>query len=255
MTSLNASGSMTALEILFENEDLLIADKSPGTIVHGRFGDQTKLLEQVRCFLAERDGQVEFLCPANRLDRNTAGPVVFAKNRDMAFQLRRLFSQCQVKKAYLARVWGELTGLLFVAADVVPGNHQRARVENVVCIRENIPSREEWFRTRAVNSGTISGTLIQPVSSDGRTSVVEVHPWTGRYHQIRAVCQALGFPIVGDVKYGRRNRLVGKRKRRDGEWSVQSLICKRLDIAVLSIAVVSRFELGNFNQEDTNVQR
>ena len=241
--------------ILFENAGIIVVDKPAGIIVHGSFGDSKTFLEHIRSFLVQRDGSAAFLAPSNRLDRNTRGPVVFAKSREMAAELRRLFSQCQVQKIYLARVWGQVSEQLFVEADVIPGNHQRARVANLQCRCGYLPDRDDWFRYRISNSATISATVIRPIAFSGYQTDIEVYPWTGRYHQIRAICAALGVPIVGDVKYGREKKgVAAKNSRRNGNWMIQSLICKKLSIQSLGIEVISRFELGGFEKENLYVQ-
>ena len=195
---------MNKKRILFENDELIIVDKPEDTIVHGETGDSRMLLEQVRSYLETKNKEsVLFLAPANRLDRNTKGPVVFAKTRKMAGQLRRLFSQCKVNKIYHAEITGILESPVFVEADIIQGSHTRVTVENLKCIYENFPNKEDWFYTRDSDSETFSGTLIKPISTstEGNSTFVEIHPWTGRKHQIRVICQEIGHRIVGDKKY------------------------------------------------------
>jgi len=230
--------------ILFEDSNLLIADKPENSIVHGIKGDQTTFLEKIRLHIKNETGQYPaFLAPSNRLDRNTRGPVVFSKNRNTAILLRKLFSQCRVQKVYKAILSGSLTGSLFVEADIIPGTHKRAQIENLVVTNVQIPEKKQWFQKRVTNSKTISATYFEPLKTIDGLTLVDIFPWTGRYHQIRVVCQAIGYPIYGDRKY---NRVPGKKrekKNRNTEISIQSLICKKLKIEELNIAVESRFVL------------
>ncbi|MCD4654367.1 RNA pseudouridine synthase [bacterium] len=233
------------LTILHENRDIIIIDKPVDSIVHGIKGDPDMLLEQVRNYLELKTGKTQlFLAPSNRLDRNTMGPVVFAKNRATAILLRSLFTQCKINKTYRARVIGNLETQFFVEADIVVGSHNRTKVENLVCITENIPEKRDWFQNRLYNSKTFSATLIKPVQTDRKTSLLEIHPWTGRHHQIRAICQALGYPICGDKKYNRVPGLIRTTKKRRDIFTTQALLCHTLEIPDMNIFVSTKFELS-----------
>lgn len=235
--------------ILFENEDLIIVDKPEDTIVHGEPGDLRTLLEQVKEHLEIKSKHtVQFLAPANRLDRNTKGPVVFAKSKKMAGQLRRLFSQCKVNKIYHAQITGALEKAVFVEADIIQGSHTRVTVKNLKCHYESFPDKQEWFHSREYDSDTFSGTLIKPLnlSADGESTLVEIHPWTGRKHQIRVICQEIGHRIVGDKKYNRVIRSYKRSgKKTDGPFTIPALICYTLTIPDLKISVRTRYQLGN----------
>ena len=234
------------LRVLFEDESLIIVDKPQNSIVHGELGDDRTLLEQVRNHLEEKlGGVVSFLAPANRLDRNTMGPVVFSKNKKVAQRLRRLFSRCQVTKVYRAKIKGILQTPIFVEADIEQGSHSRVRTSNLKKHYEGpFPDKDTWFAERDYNSETISGTLIKPLSQEGDETLVEVHPWTGRKHQIRVICQDIGHPIIGDKKY---NRIPGRYKRSikrtDGPFTVPALLCFSLEIPALKIKVRTKFKL------------
>ena len=236
------------MRILHEDIHILIADKGVNTIVHGSRDQTNTLLEQVRRYLQHStDTEVPFLAPANRLDRNTCGPVVFAKDSDTMRSLRQLFSRCEVSKCYHARLFGVLTELLFIEADVIPGTHKRAKVDNMLCRRDNFPNKSEWFSQRTSLSGTISATLIHPISVEAGTTLAEIYPWTGRFHQIRAVCSNAGYPIYNDVKYNHLQRIPRAKKFRD-TWRVPSLICKKLELAEFDISVESEYTLADIEQ-------
>ncbi len=232
------------IAILFENESLIIVDKPTDSIVHGIKGDDNTLLEMVQRYLESSGRSTAFLAPANRLDRNTSGPVVFTKDKETARCLRKLYAQCNIQKTYAARLNGILRYTLFVEADIIKGHHKRAAVRNLIVSNQGSPDKRQWFSSRIGNSDTVSATVLRPVSWKDGTTVAEIYPWTGRYHQIRVICQAIGFPITGDKKY---DRVPGSNfnKEHSHDWMVQSLICTALQIEEWNIAVVSTFSLDD----------
>jgi 23S rRNA pseudouridine955/2504/2580 synthase len=231
--------------VLYEDSKLIIVDKPVDSIVHGTKQDANTLLEIVRRYLAvESGGEVPFLAPSNRLDRNTSGPVVFAKTRETAIVLRHLFTQCKINKIYSARLTGILPGPVFIEADIIKGRHKRAKVENMVCTTENFPDKEQWFAERLQNSNTISATIIMPIECAEGATLAEILPWTGRYHQIRVICQAIGFPVCGDKKYNRVPGMDRIKSKRD-QFSIQSLLCRKLEIEDLGISVESSWRIAS----------
>ena len=229
--------------ILYEDKDIIIIDKAVNVIVHGKIGQQGMLLEDVRKYLTMRLGSKPiFLAPSNRLDRNTCGPVVFSKNKSTALRLRKLFTQCRVQKIYRARLIGELKKPLFVQADIIRGNHKKARVDNIQILTDHFPDKLSWFTDRTENSRTISATVIKPLEISHGSTMAEIYPWTGRYHQIRAICHAIGFPISGDQKYNKK-QWKKNRKKQPEQWITQALQCKYLSIEAFNISVESRFNL------------
>ncbi len=215
-------------------------------LVHGAAGEDT-LLSRVHQYLASKtDGNVPFLAPSHRLDRNTSGPVVFSRNAETARKMRRLFAQCQVSKTYAARLIGRLESPLFIQADIITGRHRRSRVENLEVSTTHFPDKREWFSRGTIRSGTISATVITPLKHLDGTTMVEIHPWTGRYHQIRVICQAIGYPVYGDKKYNRVPGMKRPAKKRAG-WTLPVLMCRKLEIEELGISVESRFSLEDSN--------
>ncbi len=232
------------IRILNCDENLIIVDKPVNAIVHGRMENVLVLLDALRVQMEKAGLSTSFLAPSNRLDRNTSGPVVFSRNSETANLMRRLFARCEVDKVYHARLIGALDGPIFIQADVIKGHHRRASVENLHIVRDNFPDKGRWFAERTGNSPTISGTMIEPLAASADSTLVAIHPWTGRFHQIRVICQAIGFPVQGDKKY---NRLPYPGPRRETanrrEWTVPALTCKSLSILSLNISVESGFTL------------
>jgi tRNA pseudouridine32 synthase/23S rRNA pseudouridine746 synthase len=120
----------------------------------------------------------------HRLDQATSGLLLFARGPEAQRQLSRLFEQRQVRKGYEAEVWGEVAASegevdLPLAADWPSRPRQRVDLAN------GRPSLTRWQRLSA---------------NDG-TSRLRLEPLTGRAHQLRVHCLALGHPIVGDALY------------------------------------------------------
>jgi len=156
--------------------------------------------------------------------------------------LRRLFAACRIYKTYSAQLIGRLEKNLFIQADIIKGNHRRSRVENLDVSSNNFPDRKGWFSKGTTRSGTISATVIIPLKHFEGTTIAEIHPWTGRFHQIRVICQAIGYPVYGDKKYNRVPGLKREGKKRTG-WTIPALLCRKLEIGELNIDVETRFTL------------
>ena len=174
-------------EIVHEDESLIVLNKSAPLPVHpsGRFYHNTlsKFLETLY--------PTEKLRLAHRLDANTTGIVIFARNAETASSLQPQFAERSVKKAYVARVTG-----------IVPW----VTYECDLPIGVAAELQSEVFDTRGARiahpKGMPSHTSFRRLDSlsDG-TSLVEAFPLTGRTNQIRVHLAALGFPIVGDPLY------------------------------------------------------
>ncbi len=235
------------LRILFESDDIIVADKDRNVPVHGGKGIdiQKTLLFQIKRLLTQRTGEApEFITPAHRLDQNTQGPVFFAKNGNAAKILNREFSSGGVLKTYFALLEGLMDSTVFVQADIIKDSHKKAVVKNKIMMKENFPVREEWLLKKDKNSLTESATVIFPIKTQNDTTLCKVETWTGRYHQIRAVCEAIGHPVCGDTKYNHYPRDHFHRRINEKFPDGQMLICKRIEIPNLGITVISGFDLA-----------
>lgn len=179
--------------VVHDDADLLIIDKPPNLPCHpgGRYFDHT-LWAEVR-----RRSGIEAPAFVNRLDRETSGLVVVARNPRAARICARQFAQHRVIKRYVTVVEGHFPASLSAAGLMVPdpiaGVHKRWRFHPLS--PEAAPRPEDATLDRAV-------TDFRGLACREGLSAVEAIPRTGRHHQIRATLLALGFPVVGDKVYG-----------------------------------------------------
>jgi len=168
--------------IVFENGDLLVLDKPAGIAVHGGSGVSFGVIEALR---ALRPG--ESLELAHRLDRDTSGCLLVARNAATLRTLHALLREGRLEKRYLALLKGKW-------------DLGRKRID--IPLRTDI--RVGGERTvKADSSGKASVSEFRPVQFFGkRATLVEVSLHTGRTHQIRVHAQHAGHPVAGDEKYG-----------------------------------------------------
>jgi len=179
------------LNIIYENADLLVVDKPAGLTVHPAPGHPGHTL--VNAILAHFPHLADIsnsLRPGivHRLDRDTSGVMLVAKNRVAQANLISQFKTRAIVKAYLALVKGQLTperGIIEAAIGRDPRNRKRMAV---------------------VTEGREARTEYRVIKYVGNYSLLEVVPETGRTHQIRVHLSAIGYPVVGDPMYGMKSQ-------------------------------------------------
>ena len=182
-----------ALEILYQDADLVVINKPPGMVVHPGAGHASgTLVNALLHHITDLGGVGGELRPGivHRLDRGTSGVMVVAKNDAALQELSRQFHDRAVEKEYIALVWGV----------VQAGRRIDAAIGRDPVHRQKMSSRSRHAReavTRITRAFHMPGlTLCQ----------VAIH--TGRTHQIRVHLSAIGHPIVGDALYGGVHRRV-----------------------------------------------
>lgn len=191
------------LDIVYEDTNLIVVSKAPGMVVHAGNGDyKESLIEGIKAYLyrkGEYDPASQFtpaLC--NRLDRNTSGLVVAAKNHQALKDITSRFRERRTVKRYLAVVSGafKAKALLISLIDDSPNSENKVTVTDLKTISD-IPEKELFCK----DNPQLSATLVTPLKVGRGNSLVEVELWTGKKHQIRAQLRAAGFPLIGDRKY------------------------------------------------------
>jgi len=186
-------GEDIPLTILHEDSDLIVIDKPAGLVVHPGAGNATGTLVQAllhHCDDLSGIGGVERPGIVHRLDKETSGCLVIAKN-DLAHQsLAAQFAGRTVEKTYLA---------------IVEGSPRRRSGEVNEPIGRHAVNRQKMKVTTA-EKGREALTLYRVLSSADGLSLVECRPRTGRTHQIRVHLKHLGHPIAGDPVYGKRGK-------------------------------------------------
>jgi len=178
------------LDIIYEDDDLLVIDKPAGLAVHPAPGHPGHtLVNAVLAYLPDLADDDNTLRPGivHRLDKDTSGLILVAKNRVAQANLSAQFKSRSVNKSYLVLVRGKLTpenGIIEAAIGRDPKNRQRMAV---------------------VSRGREARTDYHVVKYVGGCTLLEIHPETGRTHQIRVHLAAIGFPVMGDTTYGVKN--------------------------------------------------
>jgi len=173
--------------VLYEDNDVLVVDKPAGLTVHPAPGHRGHtLVNAVLSHLATIEGDAERPGIVHRLDRDTSGVMVIARNAAAHAGLAAQFKQHKVTKVYLALVRGRLSP-----------------EEGVI---ESAIGRDTGDRKKMAVTGESRGrqavTRYRVLRYTGNYTYLEVMPQTGRTHQIRVHLAAIGYPVVGDATYG-----------------------------------------------------
>lgn len=191
------------LSILHEDRDIIVLNKPPGLVVHPGAGHKSKTLANALLFHCpglEAVGSRIRPGIVHRLDKETSGTMVIAKNDLTHEGLSRQFKMRKIHKVYLALVYGEMNAPKGVI-DLPIGRHPTDRKKMSTQSRRSRPTETRWKVKEAFSGVTL----------------LEIDLKTGRTHQVRVHCAAIGHPVVGDAKYGRKRRWKGLLAEQTGE--------------------------------------
>lgn len=180
------------LDIVYEDENIIILDKKSGLLTHSsnpkEYGNN--LVDQMISYLLKTkkvDSRDKTFTPAvvNRLDRNTEGLVIGAKNAMALRNLNKAIRENKISKYYLTIVKGE--------------------IKEEFTVDTYISKNENKNKVKQSNKGSRIITKFRPIESNGSFSLIECELLTGKTHQIRYSLKKNKTPIIGDSKYGNKD--------------------------------------------------
>jgi 23S rRNA pseudouridine1911/1915/1917 synthase len=180
------------LAILYEDSSIIVVDKSSGMVVHPAYGNPSGTLVNALLYhCKDLAGINGVLRPGivHRLDNDTSGVMVVAKDDEAYHHLAKQFKNRTVKKVYCAIAYGRVSrdeGL--IDSDI--GRHPSERKRMSIRTKKGRPAVTRWKKVEEFDGATL----------------LEIFPQTGRTHQIRVHLSSIGHPILGDPLYGRKGR-------------------------------------------------
>lgn len=185
---------MENLTVLYEDNQIVVVIKPQNVPTMPDESKNLDMLSMVKAYIKEKYNKPgeAFVGLVHRLDRPTGGIMVFARNSKAAKRLSEQFSTHEVEKVYYAIT----NGVVKIKTQKLTNYLKKDEKENIVKI---VPMSEQ---------GAKKAELVYKVLEDnGKESLLEVKILTGRSHQIRLQLSNIGYPLVGDVKYGKEKGL------------------------------------------------
>lgn len=186
------------LDIIYEDEDLILVNKQPGIIVHPTKGHPEHTIANAVMYYMNESGQSFKVRFANRIDMDTTGIIIVAKNANAQNDLSNQMRRNEVVKRYIALVEGNVSEDHFTI-DLPIGRPDQISIQRQVM-------------TTGGKDAVTEVSVLERFDSEkyGSFSLVEVVLHTGRTHQIRVHMSHIGHVITGDSLYGGRTDLIGR---------------------------------------------
>ena len=184
------------LDIVYQDGDIAIINKYSGMVVHPAHGHYSGTLVNAILFqIKDLSGINGEMRPGivHRLDKDTSGLIIVAKNDKAHTKLTEMFKNKEIKKTYLAIVKGKVS-------------KETGRIETNIGRDEK--DRKKMSVSRDEKKGKLAITTYKVIDSNERYSLLDVNIETGRTHQIRVHMAYIGHPIVGDSLYGNESDLI-----------------------------------------------
>ena len=179
------------LDIVYQDGDIAIINKYSGMVVHPAHGHYSGTLVNAILFqIKDLSGINGEMRPGivHRLDKDTSGLIIVAKKDKAHTKLTEMFKNKEIKKTYLAIVKGKVS-------------KETGRIETNIGRDEK--DRKKMSVSRDEKKGKLAITTYKVIDSNERYSLLDVNIETGRTHQIRVHMKHIGYPILGDIVYGR----------------------------------------------------
>ena len=209
-----------ALDIIYEDENVLVVNKPAGMVVHPAAGHSGGTL--VNAVLAHAPnlnvGGVERPGIVHRIDSETSGLIIVAKNDAAMRDLQEQFKARRVHKTYLALVEGQIKpprGKIDAPIGRDPRQRQRMAV-----IPNPLPPSLAGKGIKGLGRSRDSVTIYRSVANFDGYTLIEALPQTGRTHQIRVHLAFMGFPVVGDALYGKKKNSLGLARQFLHAWKL-----------------------------------
>lgn len=202
------------IEIVYEDDNIILCNKRPGVLVHeDKEGKENTLIIHIQAYLCQKGEydpkEEQSFAPAlcNRIDRNTGGIVIAAKNAMALRVMNEKIKNNEISKFYMCAVHGTMKE----KSKTLKGFLRKDSKNNTVQVSDtSLPGSKDIV------------TKYKVVSEKGGNSLLEVELVTGRTHQIRAHMSHIGHPLLGDGKYG-----VNREDKKEG-YKYQALYAYRL---------------------------